>query len=80
MGKLNYLCAVPLPIFIIYELISRIHKIDPTIGSYVSHKFNKSGAVIVTSNKTIRVRNAILNRQFKDPTLVHETDLQLLIK
>lgn len=75
---LNYLCAVPIPVFVIYELLSRIHQIDPKIGTYVSHQYNTSGAVIVTTTGTIRIRKAILNRQFKDPDLVLESDLRLL--
>ena len=70
---------MPIPLFIIYELLTRIHQIDPTIGSYVSHKLNTNGAVLTTSNRTIRIRKAILNRQFKDPTLVTEADLLQLI-
>lgn len=77
---LTYFCGVPIPLFIIYELVTRIHQIDPSIGTYVSHQFNTSGAVILTSNRTIRIRTALLNRQFKDPELITATELSVLLK
>lgn len=77
---LSYLCRVPIPIFVIYELLARIHQFEPTIGAYVSHTMNTSGAVIVTTHRKVRIRKAILNRQFRNPELVLESDLLLLIK
>ncbi|CAM4077090.1 hypothetical protein SAMN06265348_102338 [Pedobacter westerhofensis] len=76
---LSYLCRVPIPVFIIHELLMRIHELDPSVGSYQSHTFNTSGTVIVTSARKIRIRKAILNRQFKDPELVFESDLLQII-
>jgi hypothetical protein len=70
---------VPLPIFIFHELLFRIELFDPNVGSYISHSYNKSGAIIVTTTRTIRIRRGLLNKQFKDPTLIPETDLQKLI-
>ncbi|QNK63516.1 hypothetical protein H7F33_03155 [Pedobacter sp. PAMC26386] len=70
---------MPLPIFIFHELLIRIYQFDPTVGSYVSHNYTKTGAVIITTTRTVRIRRAILNKQFKDPTLIPETDLQQLI-
>lgn len=66
---------MPIPTFVIYELIVRIYQLQPAIGSYASHTFNTSGAVIITSTGTFRIRKAILNRQFKDPELVFDADL-----
>jgi len=71
---------VPIPIFIIYELLIRIQQLAPDAGTYVSHTFNNQGAIIITTNRTFRVRKALLNRQFKDPKLVSNEDLLLLIK
>ncbi|KIO74711.1 hypothetical protein TH53_24860 [Pedobacter lusitanus] len=70
---------MPLPIFIFHELLFRIQLFDPTVGSYISHSYTKTGAVIVTSTRTIRIRNGILNKQFKDPNLIPETVLRKLI-
>ncbi|WP_158796148.1 hypothetical protein [Pedobacter sp. L105] len=70
---------MPIPIFIIYELIIRIQRFDPSIGSYVSHTFNQQVAVVITTTGTLRIKNAILNRQFKDPELVTDTDLRQLV-
>jgi len=75
---LNYLCGVPIPVFVIYELLIRIHAFDPSIGTYVSHTFNSTGAVVFTTTRTIRIRKALLNRQFKDPELISEAELVLL--
>lgn len=69
---------MPIPIFVIHELLMRIHELDPSIGSYRSHTFNTVGAVIITSTRKVRIRKAILNRQFKDPELVSEKDLLLI--
>ena len=71
---------MPVPVFVIYELLIRIHEHDPSIGSYVSHNFNNTGVVIFTTTKKIKIRNAILNRQFKDPELIFDADLLLLAK
>jgi len=71
---------VPIPIFIFYELINRIHQINPSAGNYVSHSFNTSGAVIQTTAGTVRIRTGILNKQFKDPNLVKETDLLKILE
>ena len=75
---LNYLCAVPIPLYIIYELLIRVNQINPSIGSYNSHSFNTAGAVITTSSGKLRIRKALLNRQFKDPELISSSDLILL--
>lgn len=69
---------MPIPLFIIYELLIRIQRFDPFIGSYVSHTFNNQGAVVTTTTSTLRIKKAILNRQFKDPELVQEADLRQL--
>jgi len=66
---------VPIPVFVIYELLMRIHQDNPAIGAYASHSINSSGAVVVTTTRTVRIRTAILNRQFRDPTLVTSDDL-----
>ncbi|SEA65933.1 hypothetical protein [Pedobacter hartonius] len=71
---------MPIPVFVIYELLLRVQRFDPSIGSYKSHTFNTSGAVVITSNRKLRIRKAILNRQFKDPELVFESDLLLIAK
>lgn len=75
---LSYLCAVPIPLYIIYELLIRLNQFNPSIGSYTSHSFNTTGAVIITTHGKLRIRKAILNRQFKDPELVSSADLILL--
>ena len=66
---------MPIPVFVIYELLMRIHQDNPAIGAYASHSFNSSGVTVVTTTRTVRIRTAILNRQFRDPTLVTEDDL-----
>lgn len=71
---------MPIPIFVIYELLIRIHQLDPAIGSYVSHSYNTNGAVVITTTGTFRIRKAILNRQFRDPELVFDTDLLQILK
>ena len=69
---------MPIPLYIIYELLIRVNQINPAIGSYSSHTFNTAGAVIITTSGKLRVRNALLNRQFKDPELISSADLALL--
>jgi hypothetical protein len=71
---------VPIPLFIFYELLTRIHQIDPSIGTYVSHRYNTTGAVVITSNRTLRIKKSILNRQFKDPELVTVAELALILQ
>lgn len=71
---------MPIPIFVIYELLLRIQQLDPSVGSYQSHTFNTTGAVVITTTRKVRIRKAILNRQFKDPELVLESDLLLIAK
>ncbi|WP_157287659.1 hypothetical protein [Pedobacter cryoconitis] len=70
---------MPIPIFIFHELLFRIQLFDPSIGSYVSHSYTKSGAVIVTTTRTVRISRGLLNKQFKDPTLIPEAAIQKLI-
>ncbi|MGY0037393.1 hypothetical protein [Pedobacter sp. NJ-S-72] len=61
------------------RILFRIELFDPNVGSYISHSYNKSGATIVTTTRTIKIRRGLLNKQFKDPTLIPETDLRKLI-
>jgi len=71
---------VPIPVFVIYELLMRIHQNNPAIGAYASHSFNSSGAVVITTTRTVKIRTAILNRQFRDPNLVSEDDLKQIFE
>ncbi|WP_442591569.1 hypothetical protein ACSBL2_10110 [Pedobacter sp. AW31-3R] len=59
----------------IYELLIRIEQFNPSIGTYVSHTYNSKGAIVFTSTRKLKIRNAILNRQFKDPDLISEEEL-----
>ena len=66
---------MPVPVFVIHELILEIYALDAKTGSYISHSYNSTGAIVLTTTRKIKIRNAILNRQFKDPRKVLRSDL-----
>ncbi len=66
---------MPVPVFVIHELIQEIHALESRTGFYMSHSYNSSGAIVLTITRKIKIRNAILNRQFKDPRKVLRSDL-----
>lgn len=67
------------PIFIFYELLIRLSEIDPEIGEYLSHNDFDHQFSIRTTNGVLSLPKDVLEKQFNDPEMLTQADLQSVV-
>ena len=68
------------PVFIYHELIMRLTSVDPSIGSYLDHRFEVDTCIISTRKGSLRLNSQVLHKQYKDPTLITPGEIKELVK
>lgn len=66
--------------YVIYELLIRLQELNPGVGEYVSSKKSASGVLLKTSTGTIDIPEELLNRQFHQPALVSQEEMQSMLQ
>jgi len=65
-----------LPTYAIVELLIRLEKYDPSIGSYKDHTVYDDEVIVKTSGGNIRFPEHLVVRQFESPELITEAELK----
>ena len=67
------------PVFIFHELVLRFSDINRGIGRYISSTIDNGECFIKTTNGIIRIRLALLEKQYYDPKQISDEELQQLV-
>ena len=66
------------PVFIFHELVLRFSAINSRIGKYISATIDGGECLINTTTGHIKVAMSMLDKQYRDPKLISEQELQQL--
>jgi hypothetical protein len=67
------------PVFIYHELVMRLAAVDRAVGSYLEHRFELNTCVIATRKGSFSVNAQLLEKQYNDPTLISEREIEALL-
>ena len=68
------------PVFVFHELVLRLAELNPKIGSYSSFLITEGQFELFTSNGRFIVDQETISKQYINPRLLTQSDLQLLIE
>ncbi|TKC06724.1 hypothetical protein FA048_16110 [Pedobacter polaris] len=66
------------PVFIFHELVLRFSDINRGIGKYISATIDNGECLINTTNGHFKVALSMLDKQYNNPKLISEEELQQL--
>jgi len=66
------------PVFIFHELVLRVSYINLGIGRYISSTIENGECLISTTRGRIKIGLGLLEKQYHDPKLISEDELQQL--
>ena len=67
------------PVFVFHELVFRLAELNPKIGSYTSFSIKDVHFELFTSNGHLIVDRETISKQYINPRLLIQSDLELLI-
>ena len=67
------------PVFIFHELVLRFSDINREIGRYISSTIDDGECLIKTTSGKIRITLGLLDKQYRDPKLISDEELQKLV-
>jgi hypothetical protein len=66
------------PVFIFHELVLRFSEINRGVGRYISNKFEDDECLINTTSGWIKIKLNLLEKQYFNPKLISNEELQEL--
>ena len=67
------------PVFVFHELVFRLAEVNPKVGSYDSFSILEDQFELLTSGGRLIVNQETISKQYINPRLLTQSDLELLI-
>lgn len=67
------------PVFIFHELVLRFSEINREIGRYISSTIENGECLIKTTHGMIKITMGLLDKQYHQPKLISNEELQQLV-